>query len=380
MGICKFCGRESLTISRTLQVCRNCILATDWNVMKTYLLQIHSQVRMMVELPGIPPHSPIDKERLNCNLCANECSLGENDISYCGLRNIDKARTNELPLPSKSKGYLHGYMDANPTNCCNAWFCPAGSVYGYPNYSNQKGPESRTYSYALFFYGCTFDCLFCQNSSHKYFSKENLVDVESLAEMIFKNDRITCICYFGGTPEPQLPFSINLAELILKKIDENNDNHHRKFRVCWEWNGSGKRDLIEKCMKTAVKTGGNIKFDLKSYNERLNYALCGVSNNRTLENFKFLAEKYFGQRKGLYEMSACTLLVPEYTNKEEVELIAQFISEINDNIPYTLLVFHPDYQMRDLQITPRKQALDCQKVAKKYLKHVHLGNQFLLRV
>ncbi|MEJ2295064.1 MAG: hypothetical protein P8Y23_09855, partial [Candidatus Lokiarchaeota archaeon] len=67
MGICKFCGRESLTISRTLQVCRNCILATDWNVMKTYLLQIHSQVRMMVELPGIPPHSPIDKERLNCN-------------------------------------------------------------------------------------------------------------------------------------------------------------------------------------------------------------------------------------------------------------------------------------------------------------------------
>jgi pyruvate-formate lyase-activating enzyme len=55
-----------------------------------------------------------------------------------------------------------------------------------------------------------------------------------------------------------------------------------------------------------------------------------VSNNRTLENFKILAEKYFGQRKGLYELSACTLLVLEYTDKEEVRLIAQFISKIND--------------------------------------------------
>jgi pyruvate formate lyase activating enzyme len=379
MGICNFCGRESPVISRTLQVCRNCILTINWDVMKPYLLHIHSQVRMMADLPSISPHSPKDKERLNCNLCTNECSLGENDISYCGLRNIDKAQTNELPLPTKSKGYLHGYIDANPTNCCNAWFCPAGSDYGFPDYSNQKGSELGTYSYAAFLYGCTFNCLFCQNSSHKYFSKENLVDVKSLAERIFKNEKVTCICYFGGTPEPQLPFTINLAELLLKKIDENNDNHQRKFRVCWEWNGSGNRDLIEKCMKIAIKTGGNIKFDLKSYNERLNYALCGVSNNRTLNNFKFLAGKYFGKRKGLFEMSACTLLVPGYINKEEVKLIAQFISEIDNEIPYSLLVFHPDYQMCDLPITPKQQALDCLKISKKYLKHVHLGNQFLLR-
>jgi pyruvate formate lyase activating enzyme len=263
MGICKFCGRESPFISNTLQVCRNCILTTEWGVMKSYLLHIHSQVRMMANLPGIPPYSPKDKQKLNCNLCINECSLGENDISYCGLRNMEKSRTNELPFPTNSKGYLHGYLDANPTNCCNAWFCPAGSEDGFPDYTNQKGPELGTYSYSAFFYGCTFNCLFCQNSSHKYFSKENLVVVESLAEKIFKNEKITCICYFGGTPEPQLPFTIYLSELILKKIDENNDDHRRKFRVCWEWNGSGNKDLIEKCMKIAIKTGGNIKFDLK---------------------------------------------------------------------------------------------------------------------
>jgi pyruvate formate lyase activating enzyme len=377
MGTCRFCGRSSPVISEILQICRDCILNGDWTAIKPHLINIHTQVRNIADLPGTPPKSPIENTKINCNLCINECSLGEQDLSYCGLRNISKDYTGELPMPTKAKGYIHGYLDRNPTNCCNAWFCPAGSSYGYPEYSNQKGPELGTYSYAAFLYGCSFNCLFCQNASHKSFSKRNIYSAKDLAESISKNNKITCICYFGGTPEPQLPFTINLTELILNKI--KNDIPKRNFRVCWEWNGSGNRNLIEKCMKIAINTGGNIKFDLKSYNERLNYALCGVTNKRTLENFRFLAKNYFGTRKGLYEMSACTLLVPEYTNKEEVELIAKFISEIDNEIPYSLLVFHPDYQMRDLPITPKQQALDCLKIAKKYLTNVHLGNKFLLR-
>ncbi len=204
-----------------------------------------------------------------------------------------------------------------------------------------------------------------------------MLDVETLADRIYNNKKITCICYFGGTPEVQLPFTINLANRILEKIKK--EEHPRKFRVCWEWNGSGNKILVDKCMKIAINSGGNIKFDLKSFNERLNIALCGVSNSRTLENFKYLAENYFGSR-GEYmpEMSACTLLVPDYVNHEEVEQIAKFISEINDKIPYSLLVFHPDYQMNDLPITSRKQANECLNSAKKYLVNVNLGNKFLL--
>jgi pyruvate formate lyase activating enzyme len=377
MGTCKYCGNSSQHISGVIEVCRSCILEVDWSIMKDYLLNIHKQVRLIANLPAFPPKTSDDNTKYKCDLCINQCALGEDDISYCGLRDMKKNQENKLPFPTQSKAYMHGYLDATPTNCCNAWFCPAGSYNGYPEYSNYHGPELGTYSYAAFLYGCSFNCLFCQNSSHKYFSYSNLFDAEDLANSIFKNERITCICYFGGTPEPQLPFTIHLAKLILDKIKRNKDE--RKFRVCWEWNGSGNSDLIEKCMKIALKTGGNIKFDLKSYHERLNYALCGVSNKKTLENFKFLAEKYFGTRNDLYEISACTLLVPEYVNKEEVRLISKYISEINNKIPYSLLVFHPDYQMQDLPITPKKQALDCLKIAKKYLVNVHLGNQFLLR-
>ncbi len=373
MGTCKFCGKKDKLISQVLQVCRDCIINGDWDIIKPHLHSVHTEVRKLVDLPSDPPK--VERNvKLKCNFCINECRLSADDTSYCGLRNIQKKETGELPYPSKSKGYIHGYIDANPTNCCNSWFCPAGSSSGYPEYSNYKGPEYGTYSYAAFLYGCTFDCLFCQNSSHKNFSKKHLFEAEFLANQIVKNEKITCLCYFGGTPESQLPFSINLAELILEKIEKD-----RIMRICWEWNGSGRRDLVEKCMEIAIKSGGNIKFDLKSFNKKLNLALCGISNSRTLENFKFLAENYFGTRKdNMPEMSGCTLMVPGYTNHEEVEHIAKFIREINPKIPYSLLIFHGDYQMRDLPITPRKQAMKCLEVAQKYLEKVNLGNKFLL--
>ncbi len=375
MGTCKFCGSKDNCISSVLQICRDCVLNQDWNIVKSHVLSIHKKVRQLEELPEAPPKAD-SNIKLKCNFCLNECILSENDVSYCGLRNIHKNKIGELPFPTRNKGYIHGYIDANPTNCCNSWFCPAGSSSGYPTYSVKEGPEYGTYSYAAFLYGCTFDCLFCQNWSHKKILKQHLHDVETLADQIVKNEKITCLCYFGGTPEAQLPFSINLAEKILEKI--KNKSKKRIFRICWEWNGSGNRNLVEKCMEIAIKTGGNIKFDLKSFNEKLNLALCGVSNKRTLHNFKFLAENYFGTRQNLLEISACTLMVPGYVNHEEVEQIAKFISNINTKIPYSLLVFHGDYQMRDLPITPRKQAEKCLEVAKNYLENVNLGNKFLL--
>ncbi|MFX1297296.1 MAG: hypothetical protein ACFFD2_20885 [Promethearchaeota archaeon] len=47
-------------------------------------------------------------------------------------------------------------------------------------------------------------------------------------------------------------------------------------------------------------------------------------------------------------------MVPGYANHREVEKIANFVSSINKKIPYSLLVFHGDYQMRDLGITPKE--------------------------
>jgi pyruvate formate lyase activating enzyme len=373
MTKCKFCNKENSLISQTLKICRECILTKDWEKVKPYLLSIHSEIRKEEDLPSSAPRCENSQKKLACNLCINECRITIDNKSYCGLRDLKRAESGDLPLPSKTQGYIHGYLDSNPTNCCNSWFCPAGTSNGYPKYSIKNGPEYNTYSYAAFIYGCSFNCLFCQNPNHKNINKRHLQDAESIVKEIIENKKITCICYFGGTPETQLPFTTTLSELILKKI-----YRERIMRFCWEWNGTGNQKLVEKCMKIALKTGGNIKFDLKAYNERMSYALSGQSNERTLENFKFLGENYFGTRKNLPEISGCTLLVPGYTTSEEVKKIVKLIASINRKIPYSLLIFHPDYCMYELPYTSKKQAYKCLEIAQKYLENVHLGNQFLL--
>jgi len=141
MGTCKFCNKTDKLIFRTLSICRTCILTKDWNHVKPHILSVHNKVRQQEELPERPPKATNLNIKLKCNLCINECSLSADDTSYCGLRNFKKNKSGELPLPSKLKGYIHGYLDNNPANCCNVWFCPSGTSAGYPEYSNHNGPE-----------------------------------------------------------------------------------------------------------------------------------------------------------------------------------------------------------------------------------------------
>lgn len=55
--------------------------------------------------------------------------------------------------------------------------------------------------------------------------------------------------------------------------------------------------------------------------------------------------------------------------------LASFIASLNPSIPYTLLVFHPDFQMRDLPPTSREHATQCLEAA---LMNVYVGNIHLL--
>jgi len=78
-------------------------------------------------------------------------------------------------------------------------------------------------------------------------------------------------------------------------------------------------------------------------------------------------------------LTATTLLVPYYVDAKEVSAIARFIADINPAIPYSLLIFHPDFCMDDLPVTPKKQVNECYRAARRYLERVNIGNIHLLR-
>jgi pyruvate formate lyase activating enzyme len=325
---CVICGNETYT--ETIPICPRC--AKTEKALE-FVSKLHEGIE---KIKGIG--------KVKCKLCSNEC--GFDDGGLCGLRFAKDGKL--VSLVSSDKAILYAYEDPLPTNCCNAWFC--------------EGSKLRGMNLAVFYYGCNFDCLFCQNWSHKNIAEGKIVSVEEMVERAMP-ERVKCICHFGGSPEPQLPFAIKFSSEVLKK---------RNVMICWEWNGAGRTSLALKSAELSYKSGGTVKFDLKAWNPYLHMVLTGRSNEQTLKNFEKIFDKY------PEVLSATTLLVPYYVDEEEVEGIARFLAELSDEIPYSLLIFHPDYKLSDMPVTPKSQVKRCYEVAKRYLKRVNIGNKFLL--
>ncbi len=364
MARCNLCNSESKTISKELGVCLLCIRKKPEESLNI-ALEAHKKSRKAFGLPIEPPKDP---DGVPCNICVNECRIGEGETGYCGLRRNINGKVEGV---SMNMGKLSWYHDPLPTNCVGDWVCAGGTGAGYPKYAYKPGPERGYKNLAVFFHACSFNCLFCQNWHFKYETmKPYTTSVNSLVDDV--DDRTSCICYFGGDPTPQIPFSIRASKLALDK------HKGRILRICWETNGSMNKRFLEQMIDIALSSGGCIKFDLKAWDENLHRALTGVTNKRTLENFKKAGE-YTAYRAVPPLIIGSTLLIPGYIDEEEVRSISKFIASVDPNIPYSLLAFYPHFYMKDLPLITKEFAYKCVNIAKEEgLRHVHLGNIHLL--
>jgi len=361
---CIICGKSSLQISRALEVCSGCIKKRQEDALAR-IRKVHAKSRSRFGLPPEPPRN----QGVRCLLCANECIIPENGLGYCGLRKNLGGRLVHL-AGTLDKGIVQCYYDPLPTNCVAIEFCAGGSGAGYPKYAYSKGPEYGYKNLAVFYGACSFNCLFCQNWHYRELTR-SLAPTMSAKELAAWVDKKTsCICFFGGDPSPQMPHALAASRIALEEA-------RGILRICWESNGSMAAGILKKAAALSLESGGTVKFDLKAWDENLHLALCGVSNKQTLRNFEWLA-RYGLQRPDPPFLTASTLLVPGYIDVEEVEGIASFIAGLDPNIPYSLLAFYPQFYMRDLPTTSKKEAMECLGVARKYLKRVRIGNVHLL--
>ncbi|UCF07545.1 MAG: radical SAM protein, partial [Thermoplasmata archaeon] len=248
-----------------------------------------------------------------------------------------------------------------------------GTGSGYPRYSNVKNKPERGYDNLAVFYGaCTFDCLFCQNWHYRLNTKK-LAPAMSAAELASNvKEDTSCICYFGGDPTAQVAHAISASKIALE------NNRGRILRICWETNGTMNTPYLKAAAALSLESGGCIKIDLKAWDESLSQALCGVSNNQTKKNIRFLAD-YGKERPEVPFLVVSTLLVPGYVDVSQVGKIAEFLASLDPEIPYSLLAFHPDFEMSDMPVTSKNEAEACYDEAKKAgLTRVKLGNVHLL--
>lgn len=364
MARCSVCGQESPVVNAALSVCCAC-LRERWGEAESLVRAAHSESRRAFRLPEVPPR---DRGGLACALCANECVMGPGRTGFCGVRRNENGR---LVGANAERANVSWYHDPLPTNCVASWVCPAETAAGYPTYTHTAGPEYGCYNLAVFYQACSFDCLFCQNwHFRRAAGHPDWATAQQLADSA--HSRTTCICYFGGDPGPQAPHAIRASRLALKQ------NKGRVLRICWETNGCENPAILDEMLDLSLESGGCVKFDLKAWDERVHIALTGVSNARTLDNFRRAASR-MGERPDPPLVVASTLLVPGYVEPEEVAGIARFIADINPDIPYSLLGFHPQFYMHDLPCTSRDHAEECLEAARGAgLRRVRIGNVHVL--
>lgn len=303
---------------------------------------------------GLPVRPPRHTGGVQCRLCSNECTIGEEERGFCGLRTVHNGKLIHLAgMPQR--GLLHWYRDPLPTNCVADWVCTGSQHPGYHNL-------------AVFYASCTSNCLFCQNWHFRQASPAEGRTTGAAQLAANANPRTYCVCFFGGDPASQMPHALATSKLLAQQ----------GIRICWETNGMMHPRLLDAALQYSLNTGGCVKFDLKAYHEELHLALTGVSNQRTLQNFARAARR-FDERPELPLVVASTLLVPGYVEPDEVGKIAGFIAALNLQIPYALLAFAPNFYLHDLPCTSVNHALEAEAAARAAgLVNVRIRNRHLL--
>jgi len=103
-------------------------------------------------------------------------------------------------------------------------------------------------------------------------------------------------------------------------------------------------------------------FSLKAFSDDVHRQYTGKSNERILKNFR----KIYDAGK---KIQAETVLIPEYIDKREVEALAKFVGDIDNNLTFRVIGYFP-VPGCPWRAATRKDVEESAEAARKYLKNV----------
>ncbi len=213
-------------------------------------------------------------------------------------------------------------------------------------------------SYTVFMSGCNYRCLNCQNwgIAHypdtgekirgwvepKVLAEEAVEKIHSLRGKTIGADRIF---FSGGSPTPSLPYIEKVVEEARKLED---------VKVNFDTNGF----LTMRSLKRVLDFTTSITFDIKAYSDEVHRSLTGAPIEPVLRNARYVAENAEDQ---LWEFR--TLLVPGI-NEEDVKPLAEFLADINKEVPLNFLAFRPHFVLEDYKGASTKSLKRAVRTAK----------------
>jgi pyruvate-formate lyase-activating enzyme len=108
--------------------------------------------------------------------------------------------------------------------------------------------------------------------------------------------------------------------------------------------------------------------DIKAYDNEVHKKLTGVSNEWVLKLPEEMLRRDF-------VLEVLSLYIPGWVETDQIENIANLLAELDENIPFTILAFFPQHEMKDVTSPTLDQMLSAYDTARaKGLKHVRMGN------
>lgn len=275
---------------------------------------------------------------MRCSLCNQHCVIAEGKTGLCGVR-----------LNKGGKLYTVVYGKAISYN--------VDPIEKKPLYHFLPG----TYSFSFATVGCNFSCLHCQNWEISQYSREEKREVpgmdlspEEIVELARDYD-CRSVSYTYTEPTIFYEYAYDTARIAagegLKNIFVTNG-----------YTGEGALEEISPYLHAA-------NVDLKAYSEDFYRKVCGARLEPVLDNIELYRDL------GIW-IEVTTLIIPGYNDSEEdLKGIASFLSDLDQEIPWHVTRFHPEYNLLSVPSTPLETLTRARDIGLgEGLSYVYIGN------
>ena len=280
----------------------------------------------------------LDRQSVQCHLCAHECRIPEAKSGVCGVRRNDRGTLNTLVYADVIAAHVDP-IEKKP-------------LYHFL-------PGSLAYSIATI--GCNFKCGFCQNWQISQAAAEagglhsgRETPPEKVVEQA-GNNGCRSIAYTYTEPTIFFEYAFDVARLAteagLYNVFVTNGYMTRRTL-----------DAIRPYLHAA-------NVDLKSFRDDFYRKNCQARLQPVLDTISAM------KSLGVW-LEVTTLVIPgENDSDEELRHIAEFLAGVDPMIPWHVSAFHPDYEFTDHKATPLETLRKAKELGQQAgMNHIYLGN------
>jgi pyruvate formate lyase activating enzyme len=270
-------------------------------------------------------------EDIICELCPNNCKIKSGSFGACRVRG-NKGGKGIIPY--------YGFISALALD----------PIEKKPLYHFKPGSQILSLGFA----GCNLRCPFCQNwhiSQNTEIPGKYMKPQEIISAALKKDS--PSIAYTYSEPLVHIEYLLDCMALARK----------HGFANVLVTNGCINAEPAAEILK--LTDAANV--DLKCFSEET-YKNCLKGDLQTVLDFLKLCCKTD------VHLEITTLVVPDLNDsEEELSAAADFILSLNENIPWHLTAYNPDYRWNAPPTNP-EFLISTAKEASKKLKFVHTGN------